>query len=484
MSKKSTPSISGSMVWNLLERLGAQGTQLLVSIILARLLMPEAYGILALITVFINLATVVVETGFGSSIIQKKDITPEQINIVFTLNIAVATLLCGILWLAAPLIASFYSNFDRVLLIWVIRIYALILPIGSITSIQSAVIYRNMEFKKFFLVNLISIILSSVIGITMAYMNCGVWALIAQNLSAKAILLVCQLFVVKWKPRLDFHFRQSGSMFRFGSNILLNRLLSMMYHQISSLVIGKAYTPDALAYYTKGNTFPSIIATNTDYALQKVMFSAYAKHQDNLAKVRELMRKTIRLSTFVLSPLMFGMLSCSENFIRVILTDKWLPAQIYMQIFCISFFLQPIGTTAAQALNGIGRSDLTLKIGLITKLSGIGLVLIATPLGVTYIALAVLMTSTVSSVTHLLVNRKIFDYRIRRQLMDLAENILPSVTMALVCFAVGYFCRSFAPIAALALQVLAGTAWYLCWAVIFRNDNLKYLIQKLKSLKK
>lgn len=483
MGKQTNKSIASSMIWNLLERVGTQGAQLLVSIILARILLPEAYGILALITVFINLATVVVETGFGSSVIQKKEITSHQINVIFSLNFLVALALCSILWIIAPFIASFYSKYDHNLLVWVIRIYSLILPIGSVTSIQSAVIYRNMEFKKFFMVNLITIILSSAIGIAMAYMNFGVWALIAQALSSKLILLLSLLFAVKWKPKFCFQFRQSGSMFRFGGNILLNRLLNMLYHQISSLVIGKDYSPDTLAYYSKGNTFPSMVATNTDYALQKVMFSAYSKYQDDKAAVREMMRKTIRLSTFVLSPLMFGMLACSENFIRVVLTDKWLPAQIYMQIFCLSYFLQPIGTTAAQALNGIGRSDLTLKIGLITRLAGIALIIASIPLGVIYITLAVLATSLISAVTYMFTNRKIFDYRIRRQLKDLFENILPSATMALACFSVGYL-SPYSPLVTLGLQVLAGFAWYLCWAIIFHNENLKYLLLKLKSLKK
>lgn len=483
MSKQSK-SIASSMIWNLLERLGTQGAQLVVSIILARLLAPEAYGILALITVFVNLATVVVETGFGSSVIQKKDIIPRQIDVVFTLNFAVSIALCALLWAVAPLIADFYSKYDRGLLIDVIRIYALILPIGSITSIQSAVVYRNMEFKKFFVVNIAVTSLSSAVGIIMAYLGAGVWALVFQQLSAKAILLICLLFAVKWKPRLNFRFRNSGSMFRFGSNILLNRLLNMLYHQISSLAIGKKYSPDMLAYYTKGNTYPSMIATNTDYALQKVMFSAYSKHQDDPEKVREMMRKTIRLSTFVLSPLMFGMLACSENFIRVILTDKWLPAQIYMQIFCISFFLQPIGTTAAQALNGIGRSDLTLKIGLITKIAGILLVLAAIPLNVTWIALAVLATSTLSAITYVIINKRVFRYTILRQLTDIGQNVLGAVTMAAVCLAIGHFCRSLNPTLVLGLQVLAGVVWYIAFALILRNDNLTYLLQKIKSLKK
>lgn len=472
------------MIWNLLERLGTQGAQLLVSIILARILMPEAYGILALITVFVNLATVIVETGFGSSVIQKKEISTRQIDIIFTLNLSVSILLFGILWLTAPLISSFYSKYDHNLLIWVIRIYSLILPIGSITSIQSAIIYRNMEFKKFFLVNIIVTILSSVIGVVMACLDFGVWALIAQQLSAKVILLLCQFFAVKWKPRLDFHFHQSGSMFRFGTSILLNRLLNMLYQQISSLLIGKKYTSEDLAYYAKANTFPSMIATNTDYSLQKVMFSAYSKHQDDIGVIKSLMRKTICLSTFLLSPLMFGMLACSENFIRVILTDKWLPSTLYMQIFCISFFLQPINTTSSQALNGIGKSNLTLKIGILTRVAGILLIIASVPLGIFYIALAVLTTTVLSCLVYILVNKRIFGYRIGEQLKDIGINMLLAGSMMIVCFFVGFLCREMKPIIALSCQVLSGMVWYLGLCFLTKNQNLTYLLQKLKSLKK
>lgn len=465
-----------------MERACTQGAQLLVSIILARLLMPEAYGILALITVFVNLATVVVETGFGSSVIQKKDITKQQINTIFTFNLLVAVALCSILWAIAPLIAAYYSNYDQALLIKVVRIYSLILPLGSVTSIQTAVLYRDMQFKKLFVVHLLVTVISSTVGITMAYMNAGVWALVFQQLSAKAVTLLILLVVVKWKPWLNFQFRQAGNMFRFGGNILLNRLLNMLYHQISSLVIGKKYNPDTLAYYTKGNTFPSIVATNTDYALQKVMFSAYSKCQDDLKKVKSMMCKTICLSTFILSPLMFGMLACTENFIRVVLTDKWLPATIYMQIFCISFFLQPIGTTAAQALNGIGRSDLTLKIGIATKVTGIALVLAAVPFGVIYIALAVLMTTVISAVVYTIMNKRVFGYSVWEQLQDVGGNTLTAVTMMALCFGIGLLCRNVAPVVALALQVLGGMIWYIGVSFVTKNKNVTYVIQKVKSM--
>lgn len=477
-------SISSSLAWNLLERLGTQGTQLLVSIILARILMPEAYGVLSLITVFINLATVVVETGFGSSIIQKKNLQKREINTVFTFNLLVSLVLCSVIWLCAPLIADFYSKFDRNLLIRVIRVYSLILPVGAVTSIQSAVIYRDMQFKKFFVVNISVIILSSAIGIGMALAGGGVWALVFQHLSAKVILLIALLFAVKWKPWLDFRFKQCMSLFRFGGNILFNRLLNMLYNQASSLVIGKKYNSNMLAYYTKANTFPSLIATNTDYALQKVMFSAYSKHQDNLAAVRQMMRKTISLSTFLLSPLLFGLLACSENFVRVVLTDKWLPCVIYMQIFCISFFLQPVGTTVAQALNGIGKSNITLRMGIITKVVGILVVLATVPFGVVYIAWGVLGTTVLSTVVYFIVNKKVFSYSFRDQLTDIGINMLAAATMAAICLLIGEGLSGMKPILVLAIQVAAGAVWYIGISVITKNPSLKYLMQKLKSMRK
>lgn len=484
MANQNNNSISSSLMWNLLERVGTQGTQLIVSIILARILMPEAYGILSLITVFINLATVVVETGFGSSIIQKKDLQKREINTIFTFNFLVSVVLCGIVWLCAPLIADFYSKFDRDLLIRVIRVYSLILPVGAVTSIQSAVIYRDMQFKKFFVVNISVIILSSAVGIGMALAGGGVWALVFQHLSSKVILLIALLFTVKWKPWFDFRFKQCMSLFRFGGNILFNRLLNMLYNQASSLVIGKKYNSNMLAYYTKANTFPSLIATNTDYALQKVMFSAYSKHQDDMAAVRQMMRKTISLSTFLLSPLLFGLLACSENFVRVVLTDKWLPCVIYMQIFCISFFLQPVGTTVAQALNGIGKSNITLKMGMITKVIGILVVLATVPFGVVYIAWGVLGTTVLSTAVYVIVNKKVFNYSFKDQLADMGVNMLAAATMAAICLLIGAFCSGLMPVLVLAIQVVAGAVWYLGFSIITKNKNLKYLIQKLKSLRK
>lgn len=477
-------SISGSMIWILLERLGTQGAQLIVSIILARILLPEAYGVLSLVTVFVNLATVVVETGFGSSIIQKKDIQRQEIDIIFTFNLCISLLLCCALWLGAPLIASFYDKYDHSLLTWVIRIYALILPIGSITSIQSAMIYRDMQFKKFFFVNILVIIGSSTVGIVMALLGAGVWALIFQQLSAKVFLLISLLFAVSWKPCFNLRFARAKSLFRFGGNILFNRLLNMLYQQMSSLVIGKKYDSAALAYYSKGHTYPSLIATNTDYSLQKVMFSAYSKYQDDNARVRDLMRKTIRLSTFLLSPLMFGMLACSENFVRVVLTDKWLPCVPFMQVFCITCFLQPIGTTASQALNGIGRSDLTLKLGMSTKIFGILVIIGMVQLSVLSIAFGVLLTTLVSATVFAIANKRIFQYPLAQQILDIGGNMLSAASMAAICFGVDFLCRNISPLITLVLQVLAGVVWYIGIALLFKNNNLTYLIGKLKSMLK
>ena len=222
----------------------------------------------------------------------------------------------------------------------------------------------------------------------------------------------------------------------------------------------------------------------TDYALQKVMFSAYSKVQDDMAKVREMMRKTLRISTFVLSPLMFGMLACSENFVLTLLGEKWAGSIPYMQVFCISFFLQPLSTTAAQALNGIGRSDLTLKLGVGTKLFGIAVIFVASLLGVPYIAGAVLLTTMLSATVFMIFNKKIFGYCVKDQLLDIAGNVLNAVAMCAVCLGVGYLCRPLPTLVGLVLQILVGAVWYVLIAFLFKNENLAYLTRKAKSFLK
>ena len=476
MAKTSGKSgVAASLLWNLFERVGTQGIQLLVSIVLARLLLPADYGVLSLVTVFISIATVIVETGFGTALIQKKELEKNDINAIFTVNMLVSVLLYAVIFFAAPFIADFYANYDHDLLVQVLRIYALILPIGATTSVQSSMIYREMQFKKFFFINLSAIFLSGLTGVVLAVCGAGVWALIAQQITNKVVLFVTLTFTVKWKPRFTKAFTKCGKMFRFGANVLGNRLLNTVYLQLRSLLIGKFYTSEMLAFYNKGETFPSMIATNTDYAMQRVMLSAYSKEQDDLGRIKQMMRKTISASTYLLSPLMFGMAACAANLVDVLLTAKWNESVPFMQLFCLYYFLQPLKTTCSQALNGIGRSDITLKTGAASKILGIVSVIVTIWFGTIWIAIGALVTDVISVIIFMVANRVMFRYSFREQLRDVLPNMATAAVMVVAVFGVGTLLQGVGSLPALIVQVLVGAVVYIALSIVTKNQNFTYL---------
>lgn len=472
-----------SLVWNFGEKMFTQGIQLVISIVLARILLPEDYGILALVMVFVNILTVFVETGLGSAIIQKKEIEVKEIGQLFFINTIVSIALYLIIFLLSPLISSIYNKYDKDLLISVIRVYSLVLPIGALTSIQSSLLYRKFEFKKLFFVNIITVILSGATGITMAYLGYGVWALISQQIVSKLVLAIVLLFVLDWKPSFYLPTKKIMTMIRYSAFILGNRLIVVVYNQFRSLFIGKFYSAEDLAFYNKGETFPSMIATNTDYALQKVMFSAYSKEQDDVNRIKQMMRKTISLSTFLLAPLMMGIAAAANNVVLVLLTEKWLSCVDYMRVFCIIYLLQPIKTSSAQALDGMGKSSVTLKIGLISKAVGVISLFIALQLGVKAIVIATFITEVVSLPLYFYVNSKYVNYKWSEQIKDLIKNIMPSAIVAVLIFTVGYFINISSALILLIIQVVIGIMSYILISIITKNESMKYVLQKLKSLK-
>ena len=481
-------SVSGkkigvSLAWNFGEKMFTQGIQLVISIVLARILLPEDYGILALVMVFVNILTVFVETGLGSAIVQKKTIENSEINQLFSINFFVAIVLYLVIFLLSPWIASIYSNYDSSLLISVIRVYSVVLPIGALTSIQSSLLYRRFDFKTLFFVNISTVFISGVAGIAMAYLGLGVWALVSQQIASKIFLGLILLFVLDWKPRIRKPDRNTLSMIRFSANILGNRLIVVVYNQFRSLFIGKLYSAEDLAFYNKGETFPSMIATNTDYALQKVMFSAYSKEQDDVGRVKYMMRKTISLSTFVLTPIMLGFAAAANNVVLVLLTKKWLPSVQYMRIFCLIYLLQPIKTSSAQALDGMGKSNITLKIGFASKAIGVISLIVALRIGVKAIVIATLITEICSLPFFFYINSKYIRYTISEQLIDLSINIFPSVIVAGVVFGIGFLINTSSVVMQLIIQVVFGLITYFLVSIISKNESMRFILSKISAYK-
>ncbi|MBE5756524.1 MAG: lipopolysaccharide biosynthesis protein [Clostridiales bacterium] len=483
MAKVSSKTIYSSLLWNFLERILVEGIQLIISIVLARILLPEDYGILSLIVVFVSIATVFVETGFCSALIHKKEIDNNDINFIFTVNIIISILMCAILFFTAPLIANFYKNYNANELIRMLRGYSLILPIGAISSVQTALVHRKMMFKNMLVVNSIATITSGAVGIILALNGFGTWALILQQISFKVITVLILAFIVKWLPKVCFGKKESWGMIKYGSNILWVRLFNTFYNKLSALVVGKRYSPETLAFYEKGQTFPSLIATNTDYSLQKVMFSAYSKEQDNLPRIKELMRQTISLITFILFPLIMGMFAVTKNLISCLLTDKWLDATIYMQLFCLFYLLQPIKTTSAQALNGIGKSNVSFRIAIFSKLLGIVLIFSTIWFGLVWMLIGLIFTEVVACLLYFILNKKYFSYGIREQVIDILPTIVTSTIMVVAVILFTKLVTGLNKYLLLGLQVLIGFIVYAIFAFIIDKKKVRLIKDFFKNKK-
>ena len=334
-----------SLIFKFMERCGYQGIAFIVQIVLARLLDPTDYGVLTLLTIFINISQVFVQSGFNTALIQRKDVTKKDYSSVFYLSISIALLLYAVLFFLAPFIADYY---DMPQLKQVLRVMALILIPGAFNSIQNAKIAKEMKFKQLMYCTLGAVIISGVVGITMAYMGFGVWALVGQQFSNQVSICIIMLLVVKWRPMAVFEISRIKVLFSFGWKLLCSALLDTIYSELRSLVIGKKYNAATIGYYNRGKQFPQLIINNVNGAIQSVMLPALSKEQDNKTKMKTMMRRSIVTSSFIIFPIVMGLAVIAEPMVSLILTDKWLPCVPYLRVYCFIFAFYPIHSANLQ----------------------------------------------------------------------------------------------------------------------------------------
>ena len=360
--KISKNTVISSFIWKFLERGGVQGIQFVLSIILARLVSPSDYGIIALILVFIQIANVFVQSGFNTALIQKKDSDDTDFSSIFYLSLFVAFICYLILFFTAPFIAKFYN---QEILTSVIRVVSLTLFFGAINSVQSAYVAKKMQFKNFFYSSVIAVFVSGVVGICFAYIGFGVWALVIQHLVNNVLIVVVLLFTVSWRPKFLFSFIRIKNLFGFGWKLLCSGLLDTVFRNIYNLLVGKFYNSQVLGFYNRGTQFPQTITNSIDGAIQSVMLPTLSAKNDNIEELKRITRKSISMSAFVLMPSMFGLAAVAEPLVKVLLTDKWLPCVPFLQLACISFVFYPIHNANLTAINSLGRSDVFLKLEII-----------------------------------------------------------------------------------------------------------------------
>lgn len=470
--------IIASLIWKFLERGGTQIVQFIVSIILARILIPEDYGVVAIVLVFIAIANVFIQTGFNTALIQKKDVDDVDYSSVFYLSLFVALVLYIIIYILSPSIAEFYK---QPILKPLFRVLSLTLFFGAINSIQQAIVARRMEFKNYFFSSIGGILLSALIGIIMAYNDFGVWSLVSQQLVNIISITIILWVTVKWRPKLLFSFKRIKKLFSYGWKVLISSLIDVIYKNIYDLVIGKKYNSSSLAYYNRGRQFPSVIIQNIDGSISSVMLPALSKEQDNKENVKKMMRRAIVTSSFLIFPITIGLVIIAEPMVKVVLTDKWLACVPFIQILSISYSFWPIHTANLQAINSIGRSDIYLKLEIIKKIVGIVILVITLKFGVIWMSIGQVVSGIIATFINAYPNKNLLNYKYFEQLKDIFPSFILSIIMGVIIYPIKLI--NISPIFILLFQVFFGIIIYFLLAYILKLECFKYIINTIKNFK-
>lgn len=467
-----------NFIWRFAERCGAQLVTFIVSIVLARILSPSDYGTIALVTVFTTILQVFIDSGLSTALIQKKDADDLDFSSVFYFNFIVCLILYIIMFVSAPCIADFYKDSN---LITIIRVISLTLIISGVKGVQQSYVSRNMLFKRFFFSTLGGTIFSAVLGIIMAYAGFGVWAIVFQQLSNNAIDTLILWITVKWRPIKKFSWIRLKHLLSFGWKMLASSLLDTVYNNLRNMIIGKLYTSADLAFYNQGDKFPKLIVTNINTSIDSVLLPTMSNEQDNHVRVKDMTRRAIKISTYIMAPLMIGLAFCARPIVQLVLTDKWLPCVPYLQIFCVSYLFWPIHTANLNAIKAIGRSDLFLKLEIIKKFIGMILLIITMNISVMAMAYSLLISGLISQVINSWPNR----YLLKYSYIDQIKDILPNIVIALIMGGFVYFISylNLPILVSLVVQILSGGIIYLILSILTKNDSFIYLINILKSRK-
>lgn len=468
--------IISSLIWKFLERIGTQGINFIVQIILARLLDPEDFGLVSVITIFVSFANILVQSGFNTSLIQKSKIKEIDYSTVFYFSFFIAAILYVLLFLLAPVIAMFY---EQPQLTSILRVLSVTLFIGAVNSIQIAVISRNMQFKKLFYSSFLATLISGFIAILLAFSSLGVWALVIQQISYQFLVTFIMLFTVQWKPRIVFSYKRLKLLFNYGWKILATHLLSNIFLNIRSLIIGKLYSAETLGFYNRGMIIPSVLVSNIDGSIQSVMLPSYSSQQENKEIVKKMVRRSIMTSSFIVFPMMVGLAAVAEPFVSLILTDKWLQAVPFLQIYCFIFALMPIHTANLQAIKALGYSGTVLKLEIIKKAMDILILLITIPKGIYAIAIGELISSLISTLINSYPNNKYLRYSFKEQWIDVLPSLLLSLVMGIIVYSITFI--GYNKLLTIIVQILIGVIVYITLALVFKIESFYFLLNSLRG---
>lgn len=464
------------LFWSSVERFSNQGVQFVFSIILARLLSPSDYGIIAMVTIFFAVAQSFVDSGFSNALVRKTDRVEEDLSTCFYFNIGVGIIAYIVLFLIAPLVANFYN---QPILSPIIRITGLGVILNSLCVVQQALFTIKIDFKSQAKITLSATVISGIVGILLAYQGYGIWALVWQGVASSIVRMGLLWLMSKWRPRTGFSKSSFNYLFGYGSKLLASGLLDTIYNNIYPIVIGKFYNPAQLGNYSRALGWAQLPSANITSILQRVTFPVLSAIQDDSLRLQNSYRRLLKLSAFIVFPLMMGLASMSSPLIRVILTAKWDGCVLYLQILCFALMLYPIHAINLNLLQVKGRSDIFLRLEIIKKIIGVVILIITIPLGITAMCLGMVFSSIICLIVNTYYTSRFIDVGLLTQLKDLRIILINSLVMGGGI----YILTSFIDIEGLKLVmgIVIGFLLYFIGSFYFSKAELQEVISLIKK---
>ena len=465
--------------WSYAEKFMSVGMNLVISIVLARLIGPEAYGIIAIVTIFTSLANVFTQSGFSSALIQKKDVDSRDYSTAYVFNVGISVILYLILFFTAPLIARMYENESICLPLRVMSISIIIL---GFNSIQQAYVTRNMKFRNFFFANSIGTIVAGVLGVLMAYKGYGVWALVVNNLALAVINTLVLFVLVKEKPHLMFSLSKLKELLSFGWKVFTASFINVIWSDLISLVVGKKYTTTDLAYYSKGQQYPRMIYSTVYDSISKVLFPTLSKLQNDDVARLQIARRSIQSGAYVMSPILIGFAAVGNQFVELLLTAKWMFCVPFLMVAASMYLVQPIKTTCYENLKAIGKVSVYLRQEIYRKLLSLTLIVLSiiffdSPL---MVLVASVVTYYLTTLIDIFLLKRHLNYSLHVLMLDFMPSLLLALVMGIGVYFFGML--NMPLLLKLTLQIVLGAAFYIVGSLITRNRTFFYILSILKGL--
>lgn len=468
-------TVNGVM-WNTINRFTSQGIQFVFNLLIARILLPEDYGVVAMLGIFLAVSQVFVDSGFTNALVRKKDRTEDDYSTVFYFNIVISVFFCALLWLTAPLIASFYNT---PLLCKVTRILCFTLVINAFGAVQHTHLTIAIDFKTKAIISIITISLVGTVGLVMAMKGYGIWALVVQSIVSSISSTILAWIFVRWRPKFIFSRKSFKEMFSFGSKLLASSLIDTLWGNMYNIVIGKVINPAALGTYNRAESFATFPSSNIYGLVQGVSYPVFCSIQEDIIRLRETFRKFIRLFAYLVFPMMIGLAVVADPFIRLILTDKWEASIPLLQILCFALMWYPIDALNITFPNVLGHSEYYLRAVIANKAVSLVALIVTIPLGLKAMCFGQVVSFLICFFINSYYTGRLISYTALLQLRD----ILPILALALIMGVMVSFICSLVDnyLLKLCIGIPAGVLFYWTVSKVCHMEEYGLLLELVKE---